>query len=150
MLSDLARPIHAEQQARLAADLELRSQVIESNQGTRYGWVVLLEGQPVCALSDPKYADMFWISYAIEPVGKDAEENAKLAGREFWLRDDLEFRNRELDLIAPFAFAAGAGPKQGRIEMRGLYIVVPKVPVGPSLWEWLAGCFSSVRRLVWR
>ena len=122
MIAALSDSAHKQQQARFAADRELRIRVAASNYGRDSGWHVESDGQPVATLSDPQWDDMFWVSYAYSPTNDVAAAvRPQLDSTEFWLRDDLIYRSREFDMVAPFAFAAGAGPQTGRISIRGLY-----------------------------
>lgn len=115
--------IDMEQQRHFATDRGLRLQVVRSNWGRDLGWFVELQGQRVALLTDPQWADMFWVSYLITPLTDDPGVRALLEKPEFWWSEDVRFRSRGIDFVAPFAFGAGAGPSSGRIAMRGLYFV---------------------------
>ena len=89
------------------------------------GWYVEHGGRRIAVLSDPRYEDMFWVSYAVEPLTEDREERRRmLESEEFWLTDFV-YRSRECGEIAENAFPAlkpFAGP--GRVAMRGLYLIL--------------------------
>ena len=115
--------ITAEQQARFAADRELRFRIAEGAHCLT-GWQVEIETEqrPLAMLTDPQWDDMFWVSYAYTAASDIPAERAALETTEFWTRDDLLYRSRDLNLVAPFAFAALRGPSSGRISIRGLYL----------------------------
>lgn len=94
--------------------------------GRSEGWDVELDGRAVAFLDQPRFEDMFWISYRITPTTEDADLAAQLLSEEFW-RDrpltGLRFRSRALGLVAPHAFpSAGPFVEPGRLNMRALYL----------------------------
>jgi len=123
MTAALANATAIEQQARFAADRELRFRIAEGAH-CRTGWQVEIETErrPLALLTDPQWADMFWISYAYTAASDIPAERAALDTTEFWTRYDLLYRSRDIDLVAPFAFAGLRGPGAGRISIRGLYL----------------------------
>lgn len=137
MTDPFSDSIAAEQQARLAADRELRLRVAEGVH-CRTGWQVEMETdrRPLVFLTDPQWDDMFWVSYAYTAASDMPAERAALDTTEFWTRDDLLYRSRDIDLIAPYAFAALGGPSSGRISIRGLYLV-PKLSRYERFLLWL-------------
>ena len=82
------------------------------------------DGRVVARLSDPRLADTFWVSWAIEPlVDDERERQAMLTTREWWDRfQDVAFEAEANGRLARHAFPAGRGPADGRIEMRALYL----------------------------
>jgi len=115
------KAIDLEQQRRFATDRALRLRLARANWGGRAGWFVEWRGQRVALLTDPKWEEMFWISYLITPLTNEPAVRALMEQPDFWGSEDVLFRDREIDFVAPFAFGALAGPRSGRIAMRGLY-----------------------------
>jgi hypothetical protein len=124
MTADLSKLIATQQDARLAADRELRFRIAERAH-CRTGWQVEIETdrRPLALLTDPQWDDMFWVSYAYTAASDIPAERAALDTIEFWTRYDLLYRSRDIDLVAPYAFAGLRGPSSGRISIRGLYLV---------------------------
>lgn len=110
----------------------MRIEIFETNFGRQGGWIVEREGRPVAVLSDPRRADMFWYSYAVQWLTDDAAEQSELLAAEpcLWWGRQLKFRNREFSAVIENAFAAGP-PIGGRVFMRGLHIPLS----GPCPWE---------------
>lgn len=121
----LAETMHKQQQARFESYRALRFQVVASNYGRKFGWYVESEGCRLATLTDPQWDDMFWVSYAYSAASDAATSGSELDSKELWLRDDLIYRSRHFDMVAPFVLAAGAEPLAGRISMRGLYLSPP-------------------------
>lgn len=96
-------------------------QLKESDYGRTGGWYVEHNGRRIAFLSDPQFEDMFWVSYAIEPLTEDEEERRQLLECEaFWLTE-FTYRSKQFDEIAPHAFPAlKPFPRPGRISMRAL------------------------------
>ena len=113
--------MHLEQQRLFAADRDLRLALARSNWGRDSDWFVEVRGQRVALLTDPQWAEMFWVSYLITPLTEDPAVRTLMETPDFWWSEDVEFRNRALDLVAPFAFGSQAGASTDRIAMRGLY-----------------------------
>jgi hypothetical protein len=111
----------------------IRLAVFESNYGRDAGWFVERAGRCVAILSEPRAEDMFGVSYRIEPTTTDPQERQQLlTSPEFWWQPErLVFRNRQFDLTVSFALPSCAGPSEGRISMRRLYLPLSK----PNLWE---------------
>jgi hypothetical protein len=49
-------------------DRRRRLALFESDCGRKTGWYVEYEGRPIAVLTDPRYEDMFWVSYHIEAL----------------------------------------------------------------------------------
>ncbi len=109
----------------LSPERERERQIIASDYGRAGGWYVEHNGRRIALLSDPRYEDMFWVSYAIEPLTEDEEERRRLLeSEEFWLTKFV-YRSRQFDEVAGNAFPAlkpFAGP--GRVTMRALYLTL--------------------------
>lgn len=87
-----------------------------SNYGRNFGWWVERDGKVICSLDDPRYGDMFWTSYRVTPENGTPLE--LLRGLSLWHEENIRYRNRQLNLYAPNAFAS-LGPDEGRIWLRG-------------------------------
>lgn len=75
---------------------------------------------------------MLWDSYLLEPLTDDADERQMMTSREFWFTQGLVFRNARFGLVPKYAIPALGEPYQdGRLLMRGLYIIIPE----PTLKE---------------
>lgn len=110
-----------------------RLRILETNYGRECGWYVERDCRRVAALTDCRWHDMFWDSYAVEALTTDPQEQRMLFADEFWNRfKELTFRNREFGAVATHAFPCiGAGTvlnRTGRLVVRGLYLVVPSYP----------------------
>lgn len=106
-------------------ELERRLRIFETNYGRDAGWFVERDDRRLALLSDPLSEDMFWESYAIDPLVEDpAERAALLASPELWLSCEFVYRSRLFeDSVVDNAIAAGQPfPKPGRVSMRALYL----------------------------
>lgn len=111
---------------------ELRLRIFESNYGREGGWFVEREGQRIARLSQPKFEDMFWESYLLEPLSPNPEEcDCMLHSPDFWL-SEFTYRSIAFGIVAEYALPA-LNPVRvpGRILMRGLYLLLEE----PSAWE---------------
>jgi hypothetical protein len=108
---------------------EKRLGILASDYGRREGWWVEYEGRRLASLTEPRYEDMFWVSYRMEPVTDDAEERARLLNdKDWWLACVFVYRSKTFGEVVPWAFAAGhTFPKPGR--------VTPTSAVGKKLKE---------------
>jgi hypothetical protein len=117
---------------------EARLALWETDLGREAGWYVEHHGRPVALLTDPRFEDMFWESYRIEPLVEDEQERQRLlSDAELWLRCEFVYRSRRFGAVAPFAFPAGSPfPEAGRVTMRGLYLPCeePTLPERMVLW----------------
>lgn len=96
-----------------------------TDYGRSGGWDVMLDERVIAYLSDPRFEDMFWISYRVTPLTDDPELAARLMTSDFWRRgraDRLRYRSRALGVFAPHAFPAIGEHEPGRVTMRGLYL----------------------------
>ncbi|HUR53662.1 MAG TPA: hypothetical protein VMZ71_06005 [Gemmataceae bacterium] len=89
-------------------------------------WLVERDGRAVATLTDPRYEDMFWTSYRIEPLAHDPAEQATILSDEFWHVEFLartRYRNQAGGWYGKGWWAAVGTVvlKDGRIIMRGLY-----------------------------
>jgi hypothetical protein len=114
-----------------------RLRVFQTNYARGGGWYVERDGRQLALLTDPRFEEMFWDSYAAEPLADDPAERERIGSDpSWWLQPGLAFRSREFGIVAPTAFVAGcvfSGP--GRVLMRALYLYIGP----PTMWErfWL-------------
>jgi hypothetical protein len=100
---------------------EKRLRLFESNYGRDFGWLVEHSGRTWVTLTEPRFEDMFWVSYHIEPIYQ--QDTEMVLRKEFWAQNNLIFRNQVIDGVAPNAFAAMGNPptkENPRVTMRGL------------------------------
>jgi hypothetical protein len=118
---------------RSPSERRLRLVLFETDYGRRAGWYVERAGQRVALLLDPRFEDMFWDSYRVEPLVEDPEERRRiLSDRGWWHQRGLVFRNRQFDAVADTAFAGGeVFTEAGRVVMRGLHLGIGP----PNCWE---------------
>jgi hypothetical protein len=113
-----------------------RLRILETDYGREAGWFVELEGRAVAQLTEPRFEDMFWDSYRLEPLTGDAELRRQILTKPFW--DDfsrLTFRSCEFGDAVPQAWPAGdVFTEDGRVKLRGLYLTVRPSWLWP--WEW--------------
>ena len=122
----------------MASDLRgWRLRVFQTNYARGGGWYVESDGRQLALLTDPRSEEMFWDSYAVEPLADDSAERERIGSDpSWWLRPGLEFRSREFGVVAPTAFVAGCVfSGAGRVLMRALYLYIGP----PTMWErfWL-------------
>ena len=122
-----------------------RLRVWETDYGREAGWVIECHGLPIAILTDPRWEEMFWVSYRIEIVTDDPELRQRMITKEFWLNSEgLVWRSREFGEVAEFAFpAVSPFPKSGRLTMRVLYL-----PIGGP-WAWDRVVLSIRRWMGW-
>lgn len=98
--------------------------IFKSNYGRDYGWYIELNNHIIGELQNPVQIEMFWESYKIIP--KDENYKDLLNSSNFWLNQDLKFRNKGLDKYANFAFPGGISTENkslnGQVAMRALYL----------------------------
>ncbi len=122
-------------------DLDRRLRIIESTYGQEHGWYVEHHGERIAVLLDPKWVDMFWDAYRVEPASNDPKVREMLRSDEFWGSCDYVFRNRGFpEEVVDRAFG-NRGPLDDEVTIRGLYILIKE----PTLWEKVR-CF----RRLWR
>lgn len=119
-----------------------RMRILEADYGREAGWYVEIDGRRVAILKLPMPADMFWVSYYIEPLTEDVAERQRILSDCEWWHQQLTFRNREFDEIAPFAFAGECLSEPRRVVMRGLYLLVDD----PNAWDRLMLCVRRTMR----
>jgi hypothetical protein len=70
-----------------------RLRVLQTNYGREAGWYVTKDGQQVALLTNPRFEEMFWDSYAVEPLAEEATERQRiLSDRDWWLQPGLNDR----------------------------------------------------------
>jgi hypothetical protein len=127
-------------------DREHRLRIFETDYGREAGWYVEHHGRRIAVLTAPRFEEMFWDSYRIEPLTEDPEEAQRLSSPEHRLNNEFVFRSREFGETAGYAFPAGQ-PFCGdhRVLMRGLYLRISS----PSVWERLLLWCRGSRRAAW-
>jgi hypothetical protein len=128
-------------------DRERRLRIFETNYGREAGWYVEHHGRRIALLTAPRFEEMFWDSYRIEPLTEAPEEDAQLlTSTERWLNCEFVFRNREFGETVEGAFPAGQPfCEDHRVMMRGLYIGIGR----PSVWERLLLWCRGSRQAAW-
>lgn len=115
-----------------------RLAIFASDYGRDGGWFVEWQGRRVALLTDPRFAEMFWDSYRIEPITDDPAEVQRLVNDiDWWLELKFVYRSRQFDEVAEFAFPAGAFPEAGRVQMRGLYLNIGQMWLWEKMVVWL-------------
>jgi len=110
-----------------------RLRVFQSGYGREGGWYVEKDGWQFALLTNQRFEQMFWDSYAVEPLAADLADRERIASDPSW-RDQsgLVFRSREFGIVAPTAFVAGCVfSEPGRVLMRALYLYIGP----PTMWE---------------
>jgi hypothetical protein len=117
--------------------------LLESAFGRHDGWYVEFEGEIVGELTDPQFADMFWVSYAVHQAKGD--RSAVLHDDALWNDCRFVFRSRRTGERAKNALAWGVRPaiQDGRVEMRALYLTEHSYL--ERAWVWILG-FLPARR----
>jgi hypothetical protein len=97
--------------------------LFEADYGRDFGWFVEKDGRLVAALVAPRFEDMFWYSYVVEPVGETGVDREAIFTAAFWAQPGLVYRNRVTGEVATHAFPGGASPTPDnpRIMMRALH-----------------------------
>ena len=125
----------------MSEDLDRRLRIIESSYGREHGWYLEHQGVCIAVLSEPKWVDMFWVKYRIEPTSDTLTFCELLRTDQFWTSCDYVFRNRVFhDEVVDQAFG-NHGPLENEVTVRGLYLTIKE----PTLWEALK-CFRRLRR----
>jgi len=115
------------------ADPEVRLRIIGSEFGRTPGWwVETPEGLRIAKLTDPRFEEMFWTSYAIEYLTESPEHLSPLRDANEWCVHGLVMRSIAIpELIAPHASPAGLQGAADRFVVRGDYLRIP----GPTRSE---------------
>lgn len=121
----------------------------------------MLDDRVVAYLSEPRFEDMFWISYRVTPLTDEPELAARLSEPEFWRSaepDGFGYRSRALGLFAPLARPSIGEHEPGRVTMRGLYITPemlarsgqpsPADTLEEPMASWWVRAWRWLRRLV--
>ena len=112
---------------------EQRLRIFETDCGRTGGWFVEHKGRRIAELTDCRYDDMFWDSYAITALTDDpAEREQILASPDFWLACECVYRSKLFDCVVEHALPVGLPfPQPGRLKIRGLYLLISR----PTGWE---------------
>lgn len=99
--------------------------LLNSNYGRKYGWLIELDGKIIGELKNPRYADMFWVSYDIVALKKG--EECFVNARTTWDELELRFKNKVMNEYAIYAFPSippnTENSMKGKVTMRGLYLI---------------------------
>ena len=128
--------------ALMAPDLRRwRLRVFQTNYARGGGWYVERDDRQLALLTDPRFEEMFWDSYAVEPLTEDLAERERIGSDpSWWLQPGLVFRSREFGIVAQTAFVAlCVFCRPGRVLIRALCLYIGP----PTMWErfwlrWLA------------
>ena len=95
--------------------------------GDLSGWYVECGGRRAAILSEPKYYDMFWLSYRVEPTTDDPIENARIASdKTWWLQSTLALRNIASVNVVCSTFPGGdVFTETGRVIVRSTFLFMP-------------------------
>ncbi|WP_434418447.1 hypothetical protein [Nannocystis pusilla] len=94
----------------------------------------MLGERVIAYLSEPRFEEMFWVSYRVTPVTDDPELAARLLTPDFWRHGDadrLRYRSRALGMFASHAFPSIGEHEPGRVTMRGLYLTPEELTAAP-------------------
>lgn len=97
--------------------------IAKASYGRDFGWFMERDGVVIGQLTDWRFEDMFWCSYAVEPLGDTEEQRRVVYDPSTWQAYPLTFRNRVTGDVATDAIASGT-PSEGqpRVNMRFLYL----------------------------
>lgn len=98
-----------------------RARAVAADYGRDEGWFVEWQGRRIAELTDPRWEDMFWVSYRFTLLTDEPETVRAIQSSGTWDPREVKFRTRNTDLPAPNAFASHA-PRNGRVTMRALYV----------------------------
>jgi hypothetical protein len=121
-------------------DLDRRLRIIESSYGRDHGWDLEHHGVCIAVLSEPRWVEMFWVAYRIEPTTDDPKALEMLRSDEFWNSCDFVFRNRGFREEVVEAIG-NRDPREDEVTVRSLYLTIKE----PRLWEAM-GCFRRLQR----
>jgi hypothetical protein len=122
-------------------DLDRRLRIIESSYGRLHGWDLEYHGVRIAVLTEPRWVEMFWVAYRIEPTSNEPEMREMLCSDRFWAECNYVFRNRGFpDEVVDRAFG-NRGPQKDEVTIRALYLIIKE----PTRWESLR-CFRRLRR----
>src|SRR5262245_9053823 len=107
----------------IVEDFETRLRIVQSDYGRDFGWYVERDGQRLGVLSEPTFADMFWVRYRILPVRDDPEVEKLLFEEDYWVSPKYRFINREFSKYNVEAFGPVESDRR-HVTMRGLYLNV--------------------------
>jgi len=98
------------------------------------GWFVERDGRTVALPTDPRFVDMFWYAWRIEPTVDDRGEQSRILSNDYWkweLLPQTTFRSREFGTVADAFWGGDQRQLPERLIMRGLY-----QPISPvRLWD---------------
>lgn len=113
-----------------------RLRIWESDYGRSDGWDVEIGGAHVAFLDEPRWEEMFWVSYRLTPTTADPALRARILSESFWTNEwpTLAFRSRATGWVVNKAFPSlQPFVEPGRLMMRGLYVAIGR----PLPWDWV-------------
>lgn len=122
-----------------------RLRVWESDYGRCDGWDVVLDGTPVAFVDEPRWEEMFWVSYRLTVTMDDPALRERILSESFWTNEwpNLTFRSRATGRVVKKAFpSCRPFVEPGRLMMRGLYVAIGR----PLPWDWVVLKVRSLRR----
>lgn len=92
---------------------------------------VLLDGRLVGILTDRRFVDMFWFSYALEP------RDIAVLDDELWGHCRFHFRDPATGRVCTGAFPGGRAPfvRDGRVMVRAMCFPVIRAPRWCDRWR---------------
>lgn len=96
-------------------------------------WYVEYLDKRIALLTDPRWQNMFWETWYVEPLSTDAAERELTLTPEFWSEHGVNFvfRNREYGVFGwGFSGSLSFVEDSQRVQLRLLYPVIR-----PWLWE---------------
>lgn len=104
---------------KLTSSITYAKQLIKSNYGRSFGWIVEFEGVPIGVLHDYRMEDMFWYSYSVQCSNEAFKTD--LFDQDNWDDCRFVFINQVTGDRVTDAFS-GKGNDQ-RVLLRGLHLV---------------------------
>lgn len=116
---------HANRRPLAVRALERAQRLLNSGYGRNDGWDIELDGRVVGQLSDPRFEDMFWFSYAVTAENEGGGDASPIADYTLWGQCRFRFRSQASGTVALHPFPGGGPPfvRDGRVLMRALYVM---------------------------
>ncbi len=132
-----------ENERKLALSYSERLRIWETNFGRDMGWLLEQHGETIALLTEPEWAEMFWVSYHITPLTQDPELLLQMQTKAFWNEmDGFVWRSRGFGVVVPHTFPSGSGPLDDRIAMYSLYIHIES----PRPWDQVVLWWRKMKR----
>ena len=124
----------------------------ETDWGRDSGWFIELDGETLARLTEPRWEEMFWVSYRMEIMTDDSGIREQLKTEQFWTEQFWDYaederpvwRNIRFGDVAEGVFPAGTPfPEPGRLTVRCLYLPLRE----PSIIDWGVLRFRKLFRI---